>query len=150
MQAGETRIFSLQASGCNLPSSAQAYALNFTAVPKTNRLAYLTVWPTGQGAADCIDAQCDHRSRHCQCSYRAGRFSGQISVFSTDPADLIVDVSGYYAPPASGGLALYNVTPCRAFDSREAMADRKSTGVFSPNVAGWLQSYPCHCTKHCD
>ena len=55
--------------------------------------------------------------------------NGQVSVYTTDPADLIIDVSGYYAPPGAGGLALYNVTPCRAWDSRGSNGtNRRSMG----------------------
>jgi hypothetical protein len=134
MQAGETRSFSLQASGCSLPSSAQAYALNFTAVPKTNKLAYLTVWPTGQGQPVVSTLNATTGAVTANAAIVPAGSSGQISVYSTDPADLIVDVSGYYAPPASGGLALYNLTPCRAFDSRNGGS--QINGVFNVNVAG--------------
>ena len=34
-------------SPCGIPSSAQAYSLNLTAVGPTEQL-YLTAWPTGQ------------------------------------------------------------------------------------------------------
>jgi hypothetical protein len=37
----------LEATACNIPCSAQAYSLNFAAVPKES-LGYLTVWQTGQ------------------------------------------------------------------------------------------------------
>ena len=60
---------------------------------------------------------------------------GAISAYTTDQADLIIDVSGYYAPAASGGLALYNVTPCRAFDSRNP-GGSQINGVFNVNVSG--------------
>ena len=32
--------------------------------------------------------------------------------------DLIVDINGYFAPAASGGLSLYSVPPCRVLDTR--------------------------------
>jgi hypothetical protein len=31
---------------------------------------------------------------------------------------VILDVNGYFAPPAAGGLSLYTVAPCRAIDTR--------------------------------
>ena len=31
---------------------------------------------------------------------------------------MILDVNGYFAPPATGGLSLYTVTPCRVIDTR--------------------------------
>ncbi len=118
MGTGETRNFALQSSGCSLPSTAQAYALNFTAIPKTNRLAFLTVWPTGQGQPIVSTLNATTGAVTANAAVVPAGSNGQVSVFATDSADLIIDVSGYYAPPASGGLALYNITPCRAYDSR--------------------------------
>lgn len=119
LAGGQTRSFSLQQSACSLPNSAQAYALNFTAVPRAGRLGYLTVWPMEQGRPTVSTLNATTGAVTANAAIvRAGSTNGQISVYSTDQADLIVDVSGYYAPPGAGGLALYNVTPCRAWDSR--------------------------------
>jgi len=43
---------------------------------------------------------------------------GDISIFVSDTSDAILDVNGYFAPPGTGGLSLYTVTPCRAIDTR--------------------------------
>jgi len=138
MGNNETRIFSLQASGCNLPSSAQAYAVNFTAVPKGNRLAYLTVWPSGQGQPIVSTLNATTGAVTANAAIVPAGAGGAISAYTTDATDLIVDVSGYYAPRGSGGLALYNVTPpCRAFDSRGTDGrGAPINGLFSVNVAG--------------
>ncbi len=46
---GQERDFPILASTCGIPATAQAYSLNFTAVPYNGgKLDYLTVWPTGQ------------------------------------------------------------------------------------------------------
>ncbi len=43
---GESRAFPILQSACNLPSTAQAYSLNYTALPvKSTPLGYLTTWP---------------------------------------------------------------------------------------------------------
>jgi len=118
MRAGETRTFSLQSSGCNLPNSAQAYALNFTVVPRTNRFAFLTVWPSSQSQPIVSTLNATTGAVTANAAIVPVSSSGQISAYTTDAADLIIDVSGFYAAPGSGGLALYNVTPCRAYDSR--------------------------------
>lgn len=44
--------------------------------------------------------------------------SGEISIFVSDAADVILDVDGYFAPPTAEGLSLYTVTPCRVLDTR--------------------------------
>jgi hypothetical protein len=43
---------------------------------------------------------------------------GDISVFATGDTQLILDIDGYFAPPASDGLSLYTIAPCRIYDSR--------------------------------
>src|SRR5271170_357640 len=47
LAAQTSRAFPVQSSTCGLPSTAQAYSLNVTAVPHTT-LNYLTTWPTGE------------------------------------------------------------------------------------------------------
>src|SRR5260370_38166600 len=44
---GATRTFPLLAAPCNVPATAQAYALNYTSVPQGG-LGFLTTWPAGQ------------------------------------------------------------------------------------------------------
>jgi len=137
MGNNETRIFSLQSSGCNLPSSAQAYAVNFTAVPRGNRLAFLTVWPSGQAQPTVSTLNATTGAVTANAAIVPVGSNGAISAFTTDSTDLIVDVSGYYAPRGAGGLALYNVTPCRAFDSRGTDGrGAPINGLFNVNVAG--------------
>ena len=46
MTTDEARDFPILSSSCNIPSSAQAYALNMTVSP-VQTLSYLTTWPTG-------------------------------------------------------------------------------------------------------
>jgi hypothetical protein len=48
LAAQNTRSFPILASLCGLPPSAQAYSLNFAAVPKGPTLGFLTAWPAGQ------------------------------------------------------------------------------------------------------
>lgn len=43
----QPRAFPIQSNACNIPSGAQAYSLNFTAVPQDG-LGYLSAYPTGQ------------------------------------------------------------------------------------------------------
>src|SRR5207245_8309852 len=40
------RTFPILSSSCNVPSTAQAYSLNFTSVPR-GTLGFLTAWPAG-------------------------------------------------------------------------------------------------------
>jgi hypothetical protein len=38
--------------------------------------------------------------------------AGSVDVFASNPTDLVIDVNGYFAPMATGGLSLYGVAPC--------------------------------------
>ena len=46
--------------------------------------------------------------------------NGAISVYASDTTDLIIDINGYFAPPGTGSLDFYTVTPCRVLDTRSA------------------------------
>jgi hypothetical protein len=53
---GQGRAFPILSSACNIPSTAQAYSLNFTEVAQGG-LGYLSVWPTAQLARG-FDTKC--------------------------------------------------------------------------------------------
>ena len=44
---------------------------------------------------------------------------GGISVYASNSSQLIVDLDGYFAAPASAGLSLYPTAPCRVIDTRQ-------------------------------
>ena len=54
MGGGTARDFPMQSSACSIPSVAQAYSLNMTAVvPSGGTLSYLTAYPAGETFAGC-------------------------------------------------------------------------------------------------
>jgi len=118
--AGGTRSFAVPASNCAIPATAQAYSLNMTVVPP-GPLTYLTVWPTGQtqpfvSTLNALQGQIVANAAIVPAG--AGTAAGAISVFASDPTNVIVDINGYFAPPGAGGLYFYPVTPCRIADTR--------------------------------
>ena len=116
MSAGQSRAFAIT-GGCGVPSAAQAYSLNFTVVPKTT-LGYLTVWPTGQSKPVVSTLNALTGAITANAAIVPAGTSGDLNVYATDATDLIIDVNGYFAPPATGGLSFYNLSPCRALDTR--------------------------------
>ena len=62
---GQGRSIPILLSTCGIPPGAQAYALNFTAVPH-GPLGYLTVWPDGQAQTSRLNLKCSDRSRHSE------------------------------------------------------------------------------------
>jgi hypothetical protein len=47
---------------------------------------------------------------------------------------LVIDINGYFAPPGTGGLSLYNLTPCRVLDTRLPSGSLPFTGEKDVNV----------------
>jgi hypothetical protein len=113
-----TRSFPILASSCGVPASAQAYSLNFAAVPKGPSVGFLTAWPVGQTqplVASLNDPTGTVLSNAVVVPAGTG---GAVNVFTTDATDLVIDINGYFAPPGAGGLSLYTVAPCRVADTR--------------------------------
>ena len=115
---------------CNVPSSATAYSLNFTAVPN-EPLGYLTVWPTGQGQPIASTLNAPTGTTTANAAMVQAGTSGEIEVLASNDTNLVIDVNGYFAPPTSvpGGLSLFTLTPCRVLDTR------LTTGAFSGTLA---------------
>ena len=113
----------LDATSCNIPSSALVYSLNFTAVPHGS-LVYLTVCPTPSDPSQSCPVVSTLNSYGGQVTANAAivpaGVSGDIRVYPSNDTDLIIDINGYFAPPATGGLSLYSVVPCRVLDTRSS------------------------------
>jgi hypothetical protein len=115
---GSTRSFPILASSCGLPATAQAYSLNFAAVPKGLSLDSLTAWPAGQ-PLPLVASLSDPTGRVlANAGVVAAGANGDVSVITDDATDLVIDINGYFDSPGPGGLSFYPVTPCRVLDSR--------------------------------
>jgi hypothetical protein len=122
LAANGTRSFVIPSSACNIPTTALAYALNFTVVPQ-HVLSYLTVWPTGvsQPLVSTLNSP-DGRIKANAAIMPAGS-GGAISVYATDETQVIIDISGYFvASTSSSALAFFPLPPCRVADTRNADA----------------------------
>jgi hypothetical protein len=120
LTADRERDFPLvEATACQVPPNAVAYSVNITALPHA-ALNYITVWGTGrpQPVVSTLNAPTGTVTANAAI-VAAGR-GGDIAVFPTADTDLIIDIDGYFASAASGGLSMYGVTPCRVLDTRTA------------------------------
>jgi subtilisin family serine protease/sugar lactone lactonase YvrE len=115
MTADETRSFDIPQSGCGIPSTAQAYSLNVTVVPR-RPLSYLTLWPTGQGQPLVSTLNSFGGIVVANAAIVPAGFNGAVSVYVTDPTDVILDINGYF--DSAGTYAFYSVQPCRVADTR--------------------------------
>ena len=135
LSAGVARSFPILTSSCNIPSSAQAYSLNFTAVPHS-QLSYLTTWPTGQ-AQPVVSTLNSRGPVTANAAIVPAGTEGAVDVYATDDSEVVIDINGYFAPQGAGGLSLYNVTPCRTLDTR------LSSGQFEGTIATNVTASAC-------
>ena len=61
---------------------------------------------------------------------------GAINLFATDSTDMAIDINGYFAAPVTGGLSLYNLTPCRIEDTRQPAGAPAFTGTVTETATG--------------
>jgi len=122
------RTFPILSSGCTIPSTAQAYSLNFTVVP-LETLGFLSVWPAGDPYPGVSTLNSTDGSVIANAAIVPAGASGGITVVASDPTDLIIDVNGYFAAPGASGLDFFPLTPCRIADTRSTQS---FTGAFGP------------------
>jgi hypothetical protein len=133
--AQETRIVGVSSSSCSVPGNAQAYSLNFTVVPQ-GVLSYLSAWPTGKAQPLVSTLNAPHAVTANGAIIPAGD-NGSIAVYASDSTDVVVDINGYFAPPAAGGLSLHSITPCRLLDTRSHfLIDGPVSGTRQFNMQG--------------
>jgi hypothetical protein len=116
---GSSRSFPISSGSCGVPANAVAYAFNVTVVPQ-GTLAYLTAWPTGQAQPVVSTLNSFDGTILANAAIVPAGTNGSASFYASDTTDLVVDINGYFAPPGSGGLNFYALTPCRLVDTRNA------------------------------
>ncbi len=128
----------LNAAACNIPASAQAYSLNFTAIPYPSLghpLAYLEVWPTGEQPQHPVSTLNNPTATYvANAAIVPAGTGGSITAFGSDDTDLAIDINGYFAAPGTGGLSLYPTVPCRVIDTRKVGSGQPFTGTLTPPV----------------
>jgi len=140
--AQSSRSIPIPQSSCNVPSTAKAYSLNVTVVPKTNFLGYITVWPSDQPQpwVSMLNSTDGRVKAGAAIVPAAATGGGAISVFATDPTDIVLDINGYFVDAAShpSALAFFTLPPCRVVDTRYA-----GGSLGPPSMVAWnLRSFP--------
>ncbi len=143
MQANQIRDFPVLASTCNVPTTAEGYSLNMTAVPK-HTLGYLTLWPTGETQPYVSTLNAPTGTVVANAAIVPAGTSGAVSVYVTDETDVIIDIDGYFATatPGQGGLSLFSLVPCRVVDTRPPHGSGLLYEVLPVNVLGSTCSVP--------
>jgi len=139
LSGGQQRNFPvLAATSCGIPNSAIAYSLNFAAIPRWGApLGYLTVWPTGESQPLVSTLNALTGTVTANAALVPAGQNGEINVYPSHDTDLVIDINGYFAPTAAGGLSLYATVPCRVLDTRQ------SSGAFSGELTVNVVGSPC-------
>lgn len=141
LNANQKRDFPVMTSPCFQGiAQPQAYSLNVTVTPHVahQTLDYLTIWPTGQTQPTVSTLNNPTGTNVANAAIVPAGTNGQISAFTPEDTDLIIDVNGYFASPGTGGLSLYPTAPCRVIDTRTVGAGNPFNGTLTPpaNVTG--------------
>jgi hypothetical protein len=133
LKANSARTFPLLMSSCNIPSAAQAYSLNVTAVPR-GPLYFLSVWPAGQAWPGISTLNASTWTAVANGATVPAGTGGGIQALASNDTDMLVDINGYFAPSGMGGLSLFPTSPCRVLDTRNGVGNFK--GELTINVVG--------------
>jgi hypothetical protein len=138
LTGGQTRTFDITSSGCGIPSTAQAYALNLTVVPKTT-LGYLSAWPAGQSQPLVSTLNAPQPTVVANAAIvPAGGAGGPVSLYATDATDLIIDINGFFGVTGSAGMSFYPVSPCRIADTRDAAGSFGGPGMSAQETRSFI------------
>jgi len=96
LTANGTRSFAIPSSSCNLPSTAQAYSLNVTAVPP-GPLMYLTAWPSGQTQPVVSTLNSLAGKVVANAAILPAGSAGAVSIFVSNATDVILDINACFA-----------------------------------------------------
>ncbi len=123
ISGGQSRDFAVSSGSCGIPAGAGAYSLNVTAVPDPalEYLGFLTAWPAGRAQPFVSTLNSWTGKVVANAAVVPAGSGGSISVYVTEPANVILDTNGYFAAPGrADALTFYPVTPCRVADTRRA------------------------------
>ncbi len=133
LAGGATRNFPVLSSGCSVPANAQAYSLNFTAIPR-GALSFFSAWPTGQAQPNASVLNAPTGTVTANAAIIPAGTNGTIATFGSNNTDLVIDINGYFAPATTGGNNFYTLSPCRIVDTRNPVGALPLTGATTINV----------------
>ncbi len=101
-----------------IPANAAAITGNATVVNPTGA-GFITLWPDGQSRPPVSNLNFSAGETVPNAFTVGLSASGNFRTYSTSNANFIVDVTGYFAPPAANGLYYHPLPkPIRLFDTR--------------------------------
>lgn len=121
---------------CGVPASARAVSISIVATG-TTAAGFVTVYPDGTARPDASNLNYERGNTVANSAVVKLGPSGSIDVFTSVPADIIVDVTGAFvdAPGAVTAGRFVAVDPSRVVDTRRS-GERGDTEIRVPIPAG--------------
>ena len=117
------------ANTCGIPAAAKAITGNITTVDSGG--GYLTIYPSDVTQPNAANSNYNpNEILNNVFTVGLGAADGAFKIFVTSNTDVVVDITGYYAPPATGGLYFHPLPkPIRLLETRASQP-----GCFTPNA----------------
>jgi len=96
-ESESTRSFAVPSSSCGIPVTAQAYVSNATVLP-AGVFGYLTMWPGALNRPTVSTLNAVDGALTSNAAIVPAGPGGAIQVFASNPGNLLLDISGYFAP----------------------------------------------------
>lgn len=117
-------------SGVTIPANAQAIAGNFTINNAYNLSGYATIYPAGNATPLASNVNYPAYSTVGNSFITGLDSNGQFSIYTATTVDVQIDITGYFAPPGSGGLYYHPLPrPVRLMDTRPGQSACDMPGV---------------------
>jgi len=132
LAGGEVRTLTVPASSVcrNIPSTAKAFVLNVTLVPRGG-VDFVTVSTGGEPRPQFFTVRSPDGLIVANSAIVPAGPGGTLAVYASHATDMLIDISGYFTDDArASSLAFYPQTPCRVIDTRSLY--RPQTGPFGP------------------
>ncbi|MDQ3013824.1 MAG: putative Ig domain-containing protein, partial [Acidobacteriota bacterium] len=118
--AGGTSLLQAARGICTIPATAQAITGNVTTV--TSGGGYLTIYPSGAVRPTVASINYNPNEIVNNVFTSGLGADGNFNIYALNTTDTIIDVTGYYAPPAAGGLYFHPLpTPVRLLETRAGL-----------------------------
>ena len=134
-----TQLARRTCDGVTIPANAMAITGNITPIP--NATGFMTLYPSN---AD--------RPMVANANFSAGKIvnnvytvglgpDGSFKIYASTTTDVVVDVSGYFAPPGTGGLYFHPLpSPIRLLETRQGQSGCDNPGA--PLAAASTRTQP--------
>ncbi|HNG30477.1 MAG TPA: FG-GAP-like repeat-containing protein, partial [Blastocatellia bacterium] len=121
INAGSTFTLPARTTCAGIPAGAQAVTGNITVVPTGG--GFLTLFPSSAQQPTVANSNFGPGEvTNNVFTVGLGAADGAFKIFASGTTHVIVDVTGYYAPPAAGGLYFHPLaTPVRLLETRAGL-----------------------------